>query len=207
VRLVVNGWPDEWSDRRVGERRVAGPYIFAMGRVVELKGFQTLVEAFARIRPKHQGASLVIAGEGNYLTQLLQQAAQLGLQPSRNLPEPGDERPTVCFPGFVHGDAKLSLLQHAAVAVSPSIRQEPMSLVLFEMLCCGVPVIGSRVGGTPDIVRPGINGELFEAGDASALAAILDRLLSDLAARDRLASQARPSVEPYRWSRVADGYL
>jgi glycosyltransferase involved in cell wall biosynthesis len=186
---------------------LAGPYVLAMGRIVELKGFQTLVAAFAQVRARHPQASLVIAGEGNYLPQLFQQAEQLGLQPTRNLPPSGDERPVVCFPGFIHGDEKLPLIQHATLAVSPSIRQEPMSLVLFEMLCCGVPVIASRVGGTPDIVRPGVNGELFAAGDVAALAAILDRLLSDTAARGRLAQQARPSVEPYRWSRIAAAYL
>jgi glycosyltransferase involved in cell wall biosynthesis len=82
-----------------------------------------------------------------------------------------------------------------------------MSLVLFEMLCCGVPVVGSRVGGTPDIVQPGVNGELFSAGDAEDLAGQLDRLLTNEAERDRLARQAAPSVEAYRWSRIAPAYL
>jgi glycosyltransferase involved in cell wall biosynthesis len=207
VRFLPNGWPDEWADRRKGRRLVAGPYVFAMGRVVELKGFQTLVEAFCRVRQKHPHASLVIAGDGAYLPQLREQARRLGLEPTDRLPAAGDARPVVCLPGFIHGDAKLSLLQHAAVSVSPSIRQEPMSLVLFEMLCCGVPVLGSRVGGTPDIVRPGVNGELFSAGDAGELSARLDRLLSNPAERDRLASQAAFSVEAYRWSRIAPAYL
>ncbi len=207
VRFLPNGWPDEWSQHPAGRRPVAGPYVFAMGRIVELKGFQTLVDAFAQVRAKHPQVSLVIAGEGDYLPQLRRQAEQHGWQAASKLPAPGDPPPTVCFPGFVHGDDKLSLLQHAAVAVSPSIRQEPMSLVLFEMLCCGAPVIGSRVGGTPDIVKPGINGELYSAGDAAELAGILGGLLEDPAARDRLAQQARPSVEPYRWSHIAQGYL
>lgn len=207
VRRLPNGWPDEWSELLVGKRLVPGPYIFAMGRVVEGKGFQTLLEAFARIRSRHPHVSLVIAGEGNYMPQLRNLAVRLGLHPSRMLPEAGDARPLVCFPGFVYGETKLSLLQHATLAVSPSICQEAMSLALFEMLCCGVPVIGSRVGGTPDIVQPGVNGELYSPGDAAELAAVLDRLLSDPTARDRLAQQARLSVEPYRWGRIAEGYV
>jgi glycosyltransferase involved in cell wall biosynthesis len=207
LRLLPNGWPGEWSDRHAGQRRVAGRYVLGMGRIVELKGFQTLVTAFAKVRAKHPQASLVIAGDGNYRPQLWQQAEQLGLEPTRQLPASGDRRPVVCLPGFVHGDEKLSLVQHATVAVSPSIRQEPMSLVLFEMLCCGVPVVGSRVGGTPDIVQPGVNGELFSAGDAEDLAGQLDRLLTNEAERDRLARQAAPSVEAYRWSRIAPAYL
>ncbi len=207
VRRLPNGWPDEWSELPVGMRLVAGPYIFAMGRVVEGKGFQTLLDAFVHVRAKHPQVSLVIAGEGNYLPQLWEQAGRLGLRPSRTLPEADDPRPVVCFPGFVHGETKLSLIQHATLAVSSSICQEAMSLALFEMLCCGVPVIGSRVGGTPDIVQPGVNGESFTAGDATELAATLGRLLTDPKARGRLTQQARPSVEPYRWGRIADGYV
>src|SRR5262245_23634819 len=82
VRLVLNGWPDEWSQRATCPRVVTGPYLFAMGRVVELKGFQTLVEAFARIRPRHPLLSLVIAGDGNYLPPLFEQVTALGLGPS-----------------------------------------------------------------------------------------------------------------------------
>jgi glycosyltransferase involved in cell wall biosynthesis len=117
------------------------------------------------------------------------------------------EPPGVFFPGFVEGTVKRALLCHAALAVSPSICQEAMSLVLFEMLSSGVPVIGSEVGGTPDIVRPGVNGELFRAGDSGELAACLDRLLSDEFYRSRLAGGARPSVELHRWSNVAQAYL
>ena len=82
-----------------------------------------------------------------------------------------------------------------------------MSLVLFEALCCGLPVIGSEVGGTPDIVLPGVNGELFPAEDSDRLAACLDRLLADPGELQRLAQAAAPSVEAHRWSKVAQRYL
>lgn len=110
---------------------------------------------------------------------------------------------TAWFPGFVHGDVKRALIAGAEVAVSPSIRKEPMSLALFEILSCGIPVVGSAVGGTPDIVVPGVNGELFKAEDVGDLAAKLDRILGDGAYRRRLADESLPSVKQHRWSEIS----
>jgi glycosyltransferase involved in cell wall biosynthesis len=207
VRLIPNGWPDEWEKFPIPEPVLKGTYVFAMGRLVEAKGFQTLVEAYDVLRTKHLGVGLVIAGDGPYRTHLIARSRCLGLNPRENLPHRPENAPGVFFPGFVQGNVKRALLCHATLAVSPSICQEAMSLVLFEMLCSGVPVIGSEVGGTPDIVRPGVNGELFRAGDCGELNACLDRLLSDESYRAKLASGARPSVEPHRWSKVAQAYL
>lgn len=207
LRWLPNGWPDEWSELAEPQPLVQGPYILGMGRLVELKGFQTLLDAYVPIHSSYPEVGLVIAGEGAYLPTLVEQAKRLGLEPRLQLPSDPRERPGVCFPGFIQGEAKRSLIRHAAVSVSPSIRQEPMSLVLFEALCCGVPVIGSEVGGTPDVVLPGVNGELFPAEDSDRLAACLGRLLADPGELQRLAQAAAPSVEAHRWSKVAQRYL
>jgi glycosyltransferase involved in cell wall biosynthesis len=107
----------------------------------------------------------------------------------------------------VHGDTKRSLAHHATLGILPSIRQEPQSLALLELLCGGVPVIASNVGGNPDMIQPGVNGDLFSAGDASELAAKIDGLLSRPNELARLAAAARPSVEAFRWDRIAGQYL
>src|SRR5690606_22517877 len=177
--------------------------IFAMGRLVPLKGFATLVEAFARLRQHHPAVRLVIAGDGPQLAPLLEQAAALELSVARSLEEDG----ALVLPGFVQGEIKRALIEHALVGVSPSVRNEPMSLALFEMLSRGVPLVASRVGGTPDIVEDNTNGLLFEAGDAAALAAALRRMFDDDALRLRLAGAAAGTVAEHRWSSIADRAL
>ncbi|MBI1901049.1 MAG: glycosyltransferase family 4 protein [Planctomycetia bacterium] len=205
-RMIPNGWPDEWSQLAAAAPVLRGRYVFSMGRIIESKGFQTLLTAYAQVRSAQPDVGLVIAGDGPFLPELIEQACRLGQQVQNGLPANGKAE-GVAFPGFVHGETKRGLLQHAAIGVSPSLRQEPMSLTLFEMLSCGVPVIGSRVGGTPDIVEPGVNGELFAAGSADELAACLARVLGDGALRQRMAQKARPSVERFRWSSIAQDYL
>ncbi len=203
VLPLPNGWPDEWAGSAPTAAVLAGRYVYAMGRLVPLKGFSTLVEAFARLRERHPGVRLVIGGEGPQLPDLLEQAAGVGLSVSRSLEEAGE----LILPGFVQGETKLSLIEHAVVGVSPSVRNEPMSLALFEMLSRGLPVVASRVGGTPDIIEKGVNGLLFEAGDAEALAGALDLVLSDDPLRLRLAESAAGTVAEHRWSRIANRAL
>ncbi len=206
-RIIPNGWPDEWAGAAKPRRVFQGAYLFAMGRMVRLKGFQTLIEAYARLRANHPGVSLVIAGDGEYRDALIAQAATLGLPVATRLPAEGEPFCGVCMPGMVRGEAKRSLVCHAELGVCPSIRQEPMALVLFEMLACGTPVVASRVGGTPDIVRPGVNGEWFAAGDIGQLTDVLSGLLANWSRRKQLADRAAASVAPYRWSQVAQRHL
>lgn len=205
--MIPNGWPDEWATQTIAPTPLHGRYVFAMGRLIPLKGFHTLIDAMTALRARHPEVGFVIAGNGSALPELVAKSKSLGWLTAVGPTLPSSINGAAWFPGFVHGDSKRSLIAGAQLAVSPSIRQEPMSLALFEMLSCGVPVVGSNVGGTPDIVIPGVNGELFAAENSVELAAKLDRLLSDSGRRARLAAAAKESVDAYRWSEVAARFI
>jgi glycosyltransferase involved in cell wall biosynthesis len=87
-------------------------------------------------------------------------------------------------------------LDASTCLVLPS-RSEGMGRVVVEAFCRGRPVVGTRVGGTPDIVRDGENGLLVPAEDASALADALVRALSDRELLERLAGGARESARAW----------
>lgn len=206
-RILANGWPDEWDSVPAPPRPTPHDYLFSMGRLIELKGFHILVQAYARIRANHPRLGLVIAGDGPYRGNLARLAQSLGIPVVEGEAMPQTAPPWLWLPGFIHGDKKLAVLRNALAGISPSIRQEPMSLVVFEMLAGGVPVVGSNVGGTPDIVLPGTNGTLFKPADPADLARCLDELIGTPGLRDKLAANAAASVAPYRWSHVARRYL
>lgn len=219
VRVISNGWPDEWRDAlptssaETGIESMAGPtgqYVFAMGRIVERKGFQVLVEAWAmlrRRRPDLSAMGLVIAGDGPYRQSLLTLADSLRLAPKTAIPGSGDCSGEVVFPGVVHGNAKRQLVDGAAVGVCPSIRHEPQGMVVLEMLCRGVPVVASRIGGLPDHIQPGQNGRLFTADDAGELADCLESMLTWPGGRAAWAERARRSVADLSWRQVAKSHL
>jgi len=163
-----------------GDLEPGRPMVLAVGRLAAQKGFGTLLEAAASWRDIRPEPLLVVVGEGPLEAELKSQAARLGL----------DAR----FPG--HRDDVPALLAAAAVFVLSSA-WEGQPLILQEALRAGVPVVATRVGGTPELT-----GEdaalLVPAGDAQRLAAAVRAVLADpaLAARLRAAAAARGHALP-----------
>jgi glycosyltransferase involved in cell wall biosynthesis len=86
------------------------------------------------------------------------------------------------------------LLGEAGVFVLSS-RYEGLPLSIIEAMRAGVPVLASRVGGVPELVRDGETGGLFPAGDADALRGLLSGLLDDPERRRRLGAAGRQAYE------------
>jgi glycosyltransferase involved in cell wall biosynthesis len=159
------------------------PVVLAVGRLAAQKGFGTLLEAAARWGDIQPQPLLVIVGEGPLEAELRNQAARLRV----------DAR----FAG--QRDDVAALLAASAVFVLPS-RWEGQPLILQEALAAAVPVVATRVGGTPQLT-----GEdaalLVPPGDSAALADAVRAVLTDpgLAARLRKAAvdraQALPTAE------------
>jgi D-inositol-3-phosphate glycosyltransferase len=141
------------------------------GNLIERKGVDVLVEAFALLHAAGACGRLVIAGDGPLRDLLVLQASALGVA--------GD----VEFLGAVKADRLAGLMAAADVFVLPS-REEPLGVVLLEAMACGTPVVASRVGGIPEIVREGC-GVLVEPDDAIALSDGIGRVLAD--GKDRYA--------------------
>jgi glycosyltransferase involved in cell wall biosynthesis len=158
----------------------ARPIVLAVGRLAAQKGFGTLLEAAAQWRGIMPKPLVVIVGEGPLEAELKRQAVRLGL----------DAR----FLG--HRDDVPALLAAAAVFVLPSA-WEGQPLVLQEALRAAVPVVATRVGGTP-----GLTGEdaalLVPPGDPRRLADAVRTVLTDpaVAARLRRAAADRGRALP-----------
>jgi glycosyltransferase involved in cell wall biosynthesis len=163
-----------------GDPAPGRPLVLAAGRLAAQKGFGTLLEAAALWRDIQPEPLLVIAGEGPLAADLKSQAARLGL----------DAR----FPG--HRDDVLALLATAAVFVLPS-NWEGQPLILQEALRARVPIVATRVGGTPVLTGEDA-AVLVPPGDAPRLADAVRAVLTDevLAARLRKAAADRARALP-----------
>ena len=93
--------------------------------------------------------------------------------------------------------AEVALALDGSTALVLPSRSEGMGRVVVEALCRGRPVVATRVGGIPDLVRDGENGLLVEPGDTAALAEALVRILGGRELAERLAARARESAEPW----------
>jgi len=144
--------------------------VLAFGTLARYKGLDVLVEAFARVLPRVPAARLVVAGfplPGFDPEELRALARRLGVAPAVRV-----------VSGYVPSGEVAAWMELAAVAAFPH-RQVFQSGVLQVAASFGAPVVASRVGATPEVVRDGETGLLVPPGDAVALAAALERLLRD----------------------------
>ena len=130
-----------------------------LGQVVPHKGLSVLAKAFKAA--KRDDIRLHIAGYGDYLGQI-----QNELKDYSN----------VTFHGHVTGETKESLFSASDAFVLPSICYDNAPLTIPEAYKYGLPVIGSHIGGIPEMIQENKTGFLFEPGNASSLASILRRI-------------------------------
>jgi len=152
--------------------------VLALGRLVEKKGFASLVDAAARV----PGLRVVIAGEGDLRADLEGRARAAGAP--------------VLFTGPLERGLAAQALAAADVVAVPSVvdragNVDGLPNVLLEALASGRAVVATRVAGIPDVVEDGVNGLLVPPGDAGALAAALARLAAAPEERARLGREAR----------------
>jgi len=197
VALEAEGAKDEASDPPAPFHPVPGdpdrPYILALGRVVEKKGFDLLVSAYAAMAADQRTADLVVAGSGPALEGLERMASELGV---------GDR---VHFVGRLSRRDVASAMSGATVFVMPS-RLEPFGIVVLEAWRAGVPVVATNRGGAPEFVDDGRTGVLVDPFDTQALAAALGGLLADDARRLAIGQAGHERVRAYDWPTVAQRY-
>ena len=201
VRIVVpatEGLGMEPLPRR--PRSPSGPVrLLFVGRASPQKGLEYLVAALAQLRALRWHLDLVgdLTVEAGYTDALRQQIAAAGLADR------------IALRGLVADRQRLAEAYLAAdVFVLPSL-EEGTPLVLAEAMGCGLPVVASRVGGTPEVVRDGEEGLLVPARDVAALAQALSRLIEDGELRERMGRRALARARQLRrtWEDVTREWL
>ncbi|HYV57047.1 MAG TPA: glycosyltransferase family 4 protein [Candidatus Nitrosopolaris sp.] len=192
--LIPNGVdPDAFA--AAPPRHHSRPYVAAVGRLVRQKGFDVLLDAFARVAKRDPPVDLLIAGDGAERAALLDARDRLGI----------GER--VQLIGTLDRDGVAALYRGALFAVCPS-RWEGLPVACLEAMASGRAVVASAVDGVPDAVLPGETGVLVPAEDAGALSDAMTTLLADTALRERLGRRGEAIArERFAWSIVAGAYL
>jgi glycogen(starch) synthase len=171
------------------------PYVLSVGRFVQKKGFDILIQAFAKVTGKHPEVDLIIAGDGEELNRCKSLALQLGLNQK------------VFFLGAVDHQTVVELLLQCEIFVLPS-RREPFGLVILEAMAAGKPVVATRVGGVPEIVSHLENGLLVEPDSPEELSKATCLLLDDPELGYDLARAGYELLKRhFTWQEVAERYI
>lgn len=187
VHAVPNGVGPAWlaPDPAAAERDPSGPVrVTWLGLMQPVKRVPDLVAAVDRV----PGVHLRLVGDGPERPRI-EAAVASAARPNR-----------VSFAGF-HADPA-TILRAADVVALPSAA-EACPMALLQAMALGVPVLATRVGGVPELVRDGIDGVLVDPGDVDRLTHALAGLAADAELRRRLGASGRRRIrDHYRIDRT-----
>jgi glycosyltransferase involved in cell wall biosynthesis len=178
------------------------PRILFVGRLVERKGVDDLIRAFATVKKRHRDAKLIIVGEGTIKEKLLKLCDKLGVSSD------------VEFKGELEGNSLSHEYETCTVCVLPSknvcndISSEGLGLALIEAAAHGKPLVGTDHGGIPEIIENGKNGIIVRQGDWSQLSDAIIYILENKEEAERLGRNAiEKAANLFTWEKVTERLL
>lgn len=162
--------------------------ILAVGRLVPIKGFSTLIEACRLLKEQGQRFSCEIVGDGPLVGELEDQV------------EGADLSGEVKLAGFAPQESVRKKLMNAAVFVMPSQQtasndRDGIPVALMEAMSMGIPVVSTYVSGIPELIQNGVSGLLVQPGDPQQLAAAINMLLNNRETCQILAAGGIESIQ------------
>ena len=172
------------------EHGVDGPLVLYIGALAYDKGAAHTVEALRRLWAQGSDATLALIGAPlAHFTKFYEQL-------------PAEARARIRLLPYAPDDVKRDALAAADVFAMPS-RTDSFGITYLEAWCYGVPVVGARAGGVPDVIDDGCDGLLTPFGDVDAIAGAIGRLLRDRPLAQRLGAAGQAKVlRELTWDRI-----
>ena len=184
-----------------GPRGESAVVVTAIGRMIEVKGFHILAaaaDAFLNGRPN---VHLVFAGDGPARAEIESIVAR------------SPNRARIHFPGALNRHQVAQLLADSDIFVNPGVidragRAEGLGITTIEAMACGLPAVGSRVGGIAETIVDQVTGLMVPPGDPIALSTAIARLLDDPQSRVRMGQEGRRIAQQrFNWTALASQVL
>lgn len=157
------------------------------GRLISQKGVRYLVRAAKDIE-----GEIFVVGDGPERPYLEELVAKRQLT-------------NVHLVGYKSGEELIDFYYRADVFVAPSVWDEPLGLTILETMAARTPVVATRKGGIPMLVKNGDNGLLIPARNSTRIANACNRLLGDDELRKKMGERARETVEKqFSWKKIAE---
>lgn len=168
------------------------PIVLYAAKLQARKHPDDLLRATARLRDRGMRFHVVMVGSGEMAAELVNLTSHLELD-------------NVHFHGFANQSVLPQIYGAADVFVLPS-ENEPWGLAVNEAMCAGLPIVASvEVGCVADLVRAGVNGQTFAAGDVEGLANALRSVLVDRETRTRMSTASRDIISRWSYAECAAG--
>jgi glycosyltransferase involved in cell wall biosynthesis len=201
IRVVYNGCEitelARADDRNEDIRKQLGIKVkdiamIFVGDIDRVKGIYELINAFMLLKGKYSNLHLILLGNGP------------DLQTVRNMTLLNSSTRAIHFMDTRPHDEVFQCLKAADLFVLPTYN-EGLPNALLEAMACGLPIIATKVGGIPEVVRNGINGILIEPMNSGALYHAMDFVLSNNDIAEMMARKGKMLVErEFTWQNTAE---
>lgn len=171
--------------------------ILYVGRLVERKGVQYLIKAFAKLKIEQKDVDLIIIGKGDYETKLRSLCKELNI---------GDN---VHFIGYIENEFLSSFYLNCNICVAPSSQEEAWVFVVNEAMYCAKPVIVTQsVGSAFDMIQDGVNGYIVPAKNVNALYESMKKILSDPDLEKKMGEKSKKIIkEGFTYEHMVKGFM
>lgn len=183
ITVIENGIKDIQFDPRYVEKdkkfleSCANCFVVgSIGRLSAEKGYSTLVTSIKLLREKHPDVKMIIIGEGSERESLERLVAEYNMSD--------------CVSLLGYRDKACQYIPFFDVFVLPSF-SEGLPITLLEAMQATTPIVATRVGGVPELLRGGDAGILVEPGDCRGLAKAIDEICRNAVLRKQITSKAR----------------
>ena len=191
IEEVTTTLTQEESRNRLG-LPIESQIILFFGSLVPYKGPDILLKAFKIIKDEVPMVKLIFAGRGQMLHELRDLVRKFNLEDD------------VIFLGFVEEEEKPLYYKASDIFCLPSTTMaESFGIVNLEAMASGIPIVGSNLGGIPDIVKDGENGLLAKPRNVQSLADALLHLLKNEDLKKRMGNKGLKRVKDYSWDKIA----
>jgi glycosyltransferase involved in cell wall biosynthesis len=188
-RALKNNKPEKLKKRLGLEGK---KIILSVGYLQEYKGFQYLIQAYARMKNEDPKVVLILVGDGPYKEELSRITKEKGVN--------------VIFTGYVSDLELVDYYSIADVFVLPSL-DDPWGYVINEAMVCGCPIIAtSNVGASKDLVKNGINGYIIQPGNVSQLCYTVKKILYNHGLRRRMMDKSREIIKNFTYEKSVEGF-
>lgn len=196
IEVIPNGVNLEKFNPKVQSAKkqlgIKEDYVVAFfGRLWKVKGIEYLVKAIPSVVEKIPNVKFIIVGEGPQKESLVKLVKDLDISGH------------VMFHAPIDYSKMPAYIRASDCVVLPSL-MEGLPVTALEAMACGVPVVATKVGGTPEVVKDGKNGFLLEPGRPKLIAEKLIKLLRNKKLRRRMGAAGRKFVEKYDWGIIAE---
>jgi 1,2-diacylglycerol 3-alpha-glucosyltransferase len=197
IRIIKSGVSTTRSNCRKEVRQMFGVpddafLLLYVGRVAREKNLTLLLRAFKIVQQKHNNARLMIVGSGPYEEECLGQAQELGIDKF------------IIFTGTVDRNVVSQIYSTADLFTFPSLT-ETQGLVVCEAIATGLPCVAVKSGGTPEVVKDGVDGILTK-NDTVDFAESIIRLIEDPSLRDQLSQGAIMGASRFSVDKMAENF-